>query len=117
MARTPAASSQKAIQAILPAAGTFYLDLSNADPGTTGATGLATTRQTFTPSAGTLAVPSVVSNANAITVPTAGTTQANYAMIYDAATGGNYVIGAPLGSAVTAASIAFSIGAITFSGQ
>lgn len=114
MARCPAASSQKAIQAILPAAGTFYLDLSNTDPGTAGATGLATTRQAFTPSAGSLAVPSVVSNSNAIAVPTAGTTAANYVMIYDAATGGNYVIGAPLASPVTAASISFAVGAVAF---
>lgn len=114
MARATAASSQKAIQAILPAAGTFYLDLSNADPGTAGTTGLATTRQAFTPSAGTNAIPSVVSNANAITVPTAGTTAANYAMIYDAATAGNYIIGAPLASAVTAASISFAVGAVQF---
>lgn len=117
MSRAPAASSQKAIQAILPAATTFYLDLSNTDPGTTGATGLATTRQAYTPSAGTLAVPSVVSNTNAITVPTAGTTAANYAMLYDAATGGNYIIGAPLASAVTASSISFAVGAAQFNTQ
>jgi hypothetical protein len=61
-----------------------------------------------------LAVPSVVSNANAITVPTAGTTAANYAMLYDAATGGNYVAGCPLTSSVTAPSIAFAIGALQF---
>jgi hypothetical protein len=112
--RASAASSQKAIQAVLPAATTFYLDLSNADPGTTGAAGLATTRQAFTPSAGTLAAPSVVSNANAITVPTAGTTAANYVMLYDAASGGNFVIGSPLAQAVTATSIQFAIGAATF---
>lgn len=114
MARIPAASSQKAIQAILPAATTFYVDLSNTDPGTAGATGLATTRQSFTPSAGTLAVPSVVSNTNAVSVPTAGSTAANYAMLYDAATGGNYVAGCALGSPVTAPSITFAIGALQF---
>ena len=117
MARASAASSQKAIQAILPSATTFYLDLSNTDPGTSGATGLATTRQAFTPSSGTLAVPSVVSNANSITVPTAGTTAANYAMLYDAVTAGNFVIAVPLSSGVTAASISFAIGALQFTAQ
>jgi hypothetical protein len=114
MTRASQAASVAAIQAVLPAAGTFYLDLSNTDPGTTGATGLATTRQAFTPSSGTAAVPSVVSNTNAITVPTAGTTAANYVMIYTAATGGSYVIGAPLSSPVTAASVTFAVGQASF---
>lgn len=117
MARASQAACVAAIQAVLPAAGTWFLDLSNADPGTSGATGLATTRQSFSASAGTAAVPSVVSNTNAITVPTAGTTQALYAEIYDAATAGNYRIGAPLASGVTAASITFAVGALTFSGS
>lgn len=117
MARTPAADAVKAIQAILPTGTTFYLDLSNTDPGTTGATGLATTRQAFTPSTATAAVPSVVSNTNAITVPTSGSTQANYVMLYDAATGGNFVIGAPLTSGVTSTSISFAVGAVQFTAQ
>lgn len=117
MARASAASSQKAIQAVLPSATTFYLDLSTSDPGTTGATGLATTRQAFTPSAGSLAVPSVVSNSNAITVPTSGGAQANYAMLYDAASGGNYVMGCALTSGVTSTSISFAAGALQFTAQ
>lgn len=115
MARASQAAGVAAIQAVLPAAGPWYLDLSNTDPGTAGATGLATTRQTFTASAGTAAIPSVVSNTNAITVPTAGSTAAVYAQIFDAATAGNYRIGAALASSVTATSITFAIGAVQFS--
>lgn len=115
MARASQAAGVAAIQAVLPAAGPWYLDLSNTDPGTAGATGLATTRQTFTASAGTAAIPSVVSNTNAITVPTSGATAALYTQIYDAATAGNYRIGAALASSVTAASITFAIGAVQFS--
>ena len=117
MSRASAASSQAAIQAVLPSATTFYLDLANTDPGTSGTTGLATTRQAFTPSSGTLAVPSVVTNSNAITVPTAGTTAANYAMLYTAVTGGSYVIGCQLSSGVTAASISFAANSLSFTGQ
>lgn len=115
MALASQTSSIAAIQAVLPAAGTHYLDLSNATPGTTGTTGLATTRQSYTASAGTAAIPSVVSNTNAITVPTAGSTAANYVQIYDAVSAGNYRIGAALASAVTAASITFAVGAVQFS--
>lgn len=115
MARASQAAGVAAIQAVLPAAGPWYLDLSNADPGTAGTTGLATTRQTFTASAGTAAIPSVVSNTNAITVPTAGGTAAVYTQIYDAATAGNYRIGSQLGSPVTATSITFAVSAAGFS--
>jgi hypothetical protein len=115
MALASQAAGVAAIQAVLPAAGTWFADLSNATPSTTGTTGLATTRQGYTASAGTAAIPSVVSNTNAITIPTAGTTAANYIMIYDALTNGAYRIGAPLGSAVTAASITIAVGAAQFS--
>ena len=115
MARASQAASVAAIQAVLPAAGTWFLDLHNTDPGTSGSTGLATTRQSLTASAGTAAIPSVVSNTNAITVPTAGSTQALYAGIYDAVSAGNYRVGAALASGVTAASITFAVGAIQVS--
>ena len=115
MARASQAAGIAAIQGVLPAAGTWFLDLSNTDPGTTGAAGLATTRQAYTASAGTAAIPSVVSNTNAITVPTSGATSAVYSQIYDAATVGNYRIGAALASPVTAASITFAIGSVQFS--
>jgi phage tail protein X len=115
MARASQAAGVAAIQAVLPAAGPWFIDLSNADPTTVGATGLATTRQTYTASAGTAAIPSVVSNTNAITIPTSGATAANYVQIYDAVSAGNYRIGAALGSAVTAASITIAVAAAQFS--
>jgi hypothetical protein len=115
MARASQAAGVAAIQAVLPTAGPWFIDLSNTDPSTTGATGLATTRQTYTASSGTAAIPSVVSNTNAITIPTAGSTQALYAEIYDAVTAGNYRIAAPLASGVTAASITIAVGAAQFS--
>ena len=115
MARASQAAGVAAIQAVLPAAGPWFLDLSNADPATTGATGLATTRQTYTASAGTAAIPSVVSNTNAITVPTSGATAAAFTQIFDAVSAGNYRIGAALASNVTATSITFAVGAAQFS--
>lgn len=115
MARASQGASVAAIQAVLPAAGTWFADLHNTDPGTTGSTGMATTRQGYTASAGTAAIPSVVSNTNAITIPTPGSAQANYLGIYDAVSAGNYRIGAPLASGVTAASITIAVGAAQFS--
>lgn len=114
MARASQAAGIAAIQAVLPSGTSWYLDLANADPGTSGTTGLATTRQSFTASSGTAAIPSVVSNTNSITVPTAGSTAANYVMIYDAASAGNYRIGAALASGVTATSITFAVGSVQF---
>lgn len=115
MARASQAAGVAAIQAVLPTAGTWFLDLSNGDPGTAGTTGLATTRQSFTASSGTAAIPSVVSNTNAITVPTSGATAAVYVQIYDAVSAGNYRIGAALASPVTATTITFAAGACQFS--
>ena len=115
MARASQAAGVAAIQGVLAAAGPWFLDLSNTDPGTAGATGLATTRQGYTASTGTAAIPSVVSNTNAITVPTTGGTAALYVQIYDAVTVGNYRIGAALASSVTATSITFAVGAAQFS--
>lgn len=118
MARTSQAASIAAIQAVLPSAGSWWITLTNTDPGTTGATELpGITRQTFTASAGTAAVPSVVSNTNAITIPNTGATQANYWAIYDAVTAGNYRTGGALNSSVTAASITIAVGQIQVSGQ
>jgi hypothetical protein len=114
MARASQAAGVAAIQAVLPGGRHVVLDLANADPTTAGTTGLATTRQSFTASSGTAAIPSVVSNTNSITVPTAGSSAANYVMIYDAVSAGNYRIGAALASAVTATSITFAVGACQF---
>jgi hypothetical protein len=116
MARASQAAGIAAIQAVLPAAGPWWITLNNTDPGTAGVAELAgITRQTFTASSGTAAIPSVVSNTNAITVPNSGAAAANYVSIYDAVTAGNYRIGAALASPVTAASITFAIGAAQFS--
>jgi phage tail protein X len=116
MARASQAAGIAAIQAVLPTAGTWFATLSNTDPGTAGVTELpGITRQTYTASAGTAAIPSVVSNTNAITIPNTGATAANYLEIYDALTAGNYRIGAALASAVTAASMTFAVGAAQFS--
>lgn len=116
MARASQAAGVAAIQAVLPAAGPWYITLTNTDPGTAGSSELGgITRQTFTASTGTAAIPSVVSNTNSITIPNSGATAANYVSIYDAVTTGNYRIGAALASPVTAASITFAIGAAQFS--
>lgn len=116
MARASQAAGVAAIQAVLPAAGTWFATLNNTDPGTAGSSELAgITRQSFTASSGTAAIPSVVSNSNTLTIPNSGATAANYLSIYDAVTAGNYRIGAALASAVTAASITFAIGAAQFS--
>lgn len=116
MARASQAAGVAAIQAVLPAAGTWFITLNNTDPGTAGSAELAgITRQTYTASAGTAAIPSVVSNTNAITIPTSGAAAANFVSIYDAATAGNYRIGAALASPVTATSITIAVGAAQFS--
>jgi hypothetical protein len=113
MARTSQAACIAGIQAILPAAGSWWITLHNTDPGTTGSAELpGITRQPFTASAGTAAIPSIVSNTNAITVPNSGATQAVYWGIYDAVTAGNYRTGGLLNSAVTAASITIAVGQI-----
>ena len=114
MARAGQASLVAAIQAVLPSGSTWYVDLSTDDPGTTGAPGLATTRQAFTASTASATIPSVVSNTNAITVPTAGTAPANYVQLYSAATGGTFRIAAPLATPITSTSVVFATGAITF---
>lgn len=116
MARTSQAGSVAAIQAVIPAAGPWYLTITNTDPGTTGAAELpGITRQLYSASAGTAAIPSVVSNTNTITVPNSGATQGNYIALYDAVTAGNFRIAAPIASPVTAASIQFAPGQASFS--
>lgn len=112
MARASVAATNAAIQAVLPTAGTFFITLHSADPGTTGASEFTTvTRQTFTPST---AAGGAVSNANAISVPNAGSQTATHIGIWTALTAGSYVIGAALGSNVTAATVTFAIAAASF---
>lgn len=86
-----------------------------ADPGTTGASeNPATggyTRQQFsvgTPASGSCA------NTATETISTAGTTAVTHTGTWDAATGGNYEIGAQLASPVTAATITFAAGALSY---
>lgn len=112
MARASVAATNTAIQAVLPTAGTFYLSLHSADPGTTGASEFVTvTRQAFTPST---AAAGAVSNSNSISVPNAGTQTATHIGIWTAATAGSYVIGAPLSSNVTAATVTFAASQASF---
>lgn len=115
MPRFPVAGENAAIAAALVPATTYYLSLHSADPGTTGASefsGGGYARQAIvfgTASGGTIA-----SNASQ-TVPNAGTTAATYIGIWSASTAGTYMAGAAMGSSVTAASIVFATGAVTFS--
>jgi hypothetical protein len=115
MARLPVAGENAAIAAVLVPGTTYYLSLHSADPGTTGASelsggGYARQAIVFTTASG-----GAESNTAAVTVPNAGTTAATHIGVWSAATAGTYVIGAPLGSSVTASSIAFAIGAASFS--
>jgi hypothetical protein len=50
-----------------------------------------------------------------MTFSTLGSVQVTHIGTYDASTSGNYEIGAQLNSPVTAASITFAVGAISFS--
>lgn len=115
MPRIPAAGLEAAVSAVLVPGTTYYLSLHSADPGTTGAselTGGGYARQAIVFAAGAVDG-SIASNASQ-TVPNAGTTAATYLGIWSAATAGTYVGGAPLASSVTAASIVFATGAVTF---
>jgi hypothetical protein len=89
--------------------------LHTADPGTTGASeasggGYARIQYSVgTPSSGS------VSNTGTETFTTAGSTAVTHIGTYDAVTTGNYEIGAPLSSSVTAVTITFAAAAIAFS--
>lgn len=115
MARLPVAGENAAIAAVLVPGTTYYLSLHSADPGTTGAselTGGGYVRQAYVPTA---AAAGAESNTASITVPNAGTVPATHIGIWTTATVGTYLIGAALGSTVTAASIQFAAGAASFS--
>lgn len=114
MARIPTAPLNAAIAAALVPGTTYYLSLHSADPGTTGAsefTGGGYARQAIVFGAASGGI--VASNA-AITVPNAGTTAATYIGIWTASISGTYMAGAAMGSSVTAASVSFALGAVTF---
>jgi hypothetical protein len=112
MARFPAATLNAAGNAALVAGTTYYLSLHSADPLTTGAnefTGGGYVRQAIV--FATWASGATSNNA-AIAVPNAGTTAATYVGIWSASTAGTYLGGLAMASGVTAASVAFAIGAV-----
>jgi len=114
MARIPTAPLNAAIAAALVPATTYYLSLHSADPGTTGASELSGggyTRQAIV--FGAASGGAVASNA-VITVPNAGSVAATYIGVWTAVSAGTYMAGAAMGSSVTAASIQFASGAVTF---
>lgn len=96
-----------------PSTTNTWVSLHTADPGTTGASEYAgVTRIQYSvgsPSAGS------ITNTATATFTTSGATAVPYIGSYDAVTAGNYRIGAALTTPVTAVTIVFAIGAITFS--
>jgi len=114
MARIATSQLNAAIAAALVPGTTYYLSLHSADPGTTGASefsGGTYARQAIV--FGSASSGAIASNA-AIAVPNAGSTAATHIGIWTASTAGTYYAGAALASSVTAASITFASGAITF---
>jgi hypothetical protein len=122
MARASAQAENRALAGIFASAApttsatSHWVSLHTADPGTTGASENPSTGgyvrvqySVGTPSAGS------VSNTATATYSTAGSTAVTHIGTYDASTAGNYEIGAALASSVTAATITFAVGAISFS--
>lgn len=95
-----------------PSTTNTWISLHTASPGTTGASEYAgVTRVQFSvgsPSAGAIA------NTGAMSFTTSGASAVTHIGSWDALTTGNYRIGAALTSPVTAASITFAVGAISF---
>lgn len=91
-----------------------FVSLHSATPGTTGASENAATggyaRQACSWNA---AASGSKTNSTALTFSTAGTVAVTHVGTWDAATVGNYAIGAALGSAVTAASVTIAAGGIS----
>lgn len=96
-----------------PSTTNTWVSLHTADPGTTGASEYAgVTRIQFSvgsPASGAIA------NTATMTFTTSGATAVPYIGSWDALTTGNYRIGAALASPVTAVTITFAAGAISFS--
>jgi len=114
MPRITTAVANAAIAAAIVPATTYYLSLHSADPGTTGATeftGGGYVRQSivFSTASG-----GVVTSNTAQAIPNAGSTAATYGGIWTASTAGTYLGGFALTGSVTAASITFASGAVTF---
>jgi hypothetical protein len=119
MARATTAAENRAISGVFatttptPSTTGYWMSLHTADPGTTGASEYAgVTRQQFP--AGT-ASGGAISNTAQLSFTTSGASAVTYIGIWDAATAGNFVIGAALSSSVTATSITFASGAASFS--
>jgi hypothetical protein len=114
MAHIPSATLNAAVAAALVPGTTYYLSLHSGDTSTTGAnefTGGGYARQAIVFGSASGGV--IASNASQ-TVPNAGSTAATYVGIWTAATAGTFMAGAAMGSSVTAASIVFGTGAVTF---
>lgn len=121
MARASAQAENRALAGIFASAApsvsttSHWVSLHTGDPGTTGATeasGGGYARIQFSvgaPSAGSVA------NTGTLTFTTAGSTPVTHIGTYDAVTAGNYEIGAQLTSPVTAVTITFAVGAVSFS--
>lgn len=113
MAEFPAATLNAAVAAALVPATTYYLSLHSGDPSTTGANELS--GGTYARQAVVFGAASggVIANNAAIASPNAGSTAVTFVGVWSAVTSGTYKCGLAMGSSVTAASIAFAIGAIT----
>jgi len=113
MALASTTASNSAIGGVFPTVTNFYVTVHTATPGTTGASEMAgVTRAVFTVGA---AASGSVSNLAAASVTNPGTVAATHIGAFDAVTAGNYKMGAALTPPVTAATITFAIGAISFS--
>ncbi|HZY07353.1 MAG TPA: hypothetical protein VFE69_06390 [Ilumatobacteraceae bacterium] len=112
MALASTTATNSAIQGIFPTSTNFWLAVHTASPGTTGANEMAgQTRGVFTVGA---ASGGAVSNLAIITVATPGSSAATHVGAWDAVSAGNYKMGAALTSNVTATSITFAVGAVSF---
>ncbi|MGZ4621439.1 MAG: phage tail fiber protein [Blastococcus sp.] len=119
MARASTAAENRAISGVFAtttptvSATAYYMSLHTADPGTTGANEYSgVTRQVFPAGA---ASGGAVSNSSSMSFTTSGASAVTHIGIWDAATAGNFVIGAALGSSVTATTITIAAGAASFS--
>ena len=119
MARTSTAAQNRAISGVFaaatptPSTTAYWMSLHTGDPGTTGASEYAgVTRQQWNPGTAT---GGSISNTGTLTFTTSGASAVTHIGIYDAATAGNFVIGAALSSSVTATSIQFAAGQASFS--
>ncbi|MCU4184030.1 hypothetical protein K6U06_06635 [Acidiferrimicrobium sp. IK] len=119
MSQVPAAALAAAQAAIVTAGTTYYLSLNTADPGATGANeGTGLTRQAITFGSPTSATPSVQSSTDSQSFPgMPGGATYGYFSVWTAATGGSFVRGGQLNTAITPAaqsSVTVATGQIYF---